>query len=170
MSDAMLTDMFKDFVTTESGRLNWAFAPYVDQCYRYQFAAASKEYPEYDHAEYERLSDLFKAALLCFTNGDQQFADAFYHFFLDSGENVMWYTRKLRAGKETRNDFCYDAGTITHDEWYNSLPVVVEWPDIDPMGQGCTYTDRYSDLATARQAIADAIDNGHKPGRIIQGA
>ena len=141
-----------------------ALLPYVDHNRALMFATNCAE--PYDHDLYARYENMTKAALLLFTNGDQPFADAFMYFLIDSGENMEWLLRKLRAGEETRNDFCYSAHTITHDEWYAGFPVAVELTH-----NGVTSVDRYQTRQEAQQDIdaqAAQGSNGHV-GRFVEG-
>lgn len=148
-------DLFKDFVT---GRINYAIASYVDQCYTYMHAANAKE--PYNHAEYTRFEHMLKAALLLLTNGDEPFAEAFFHFLIEDGGSVMALTARMRNGMETRNDFCYNAHTMLHEDWYAALPFAVEWSGLDSLGQPYTDTERFSTAQEASDAIKALADNG----------
>lgn len=45
----------------------------------------------YNHDEYERCSQVLKAALLVFANGDTRYANALWNCLIDSGEEILWY-------------------------------------------------------------------------------
>lgn len=48
----------------------------------------------YVHAEYYRHERLLKAALMLWTDGDAPYAEALFDAYVDSNEDLEWYTRR----------------------------------------------------------------------------
>jgi hypothetical protein len=64
--------------------------PMVDAAYQEMMAVNAQE--PYTHEEYERTSRVFGAALLLYTQGDEEYALALRLAFYDSGESLEYYT------------------------------------------------------------------------------
>lgn len=118
--------------------------PMIDAAYGAMMVANATE--PYDHAEYERWDRVLKGLLIAFTEGDQEWADAFRWFFTDSGETMSWY---LSQG--SRDQDVYDAGTYdktNEEELEKSLGV--HWSQLEE------YADDQVDPDTVHDALVDA--------------
>ena len=101
------------------GTVSRAMEAVVDQCYRNMMDANATE--PYVHADYDRWDKMLNAALVLLTNGDMPYAEALRWHFLDSGEDIRWYLER-----SDRNATCYDASTISQENYEAALRWAVE--------------------------------------------
>lgn len=130
-----------------AGAINRAMVAVVDQCYADVMAANGAS--PYVHEEYDRCDRVLCAALMLLTNGDKPYADALRYWLTDSGENINHYLTKW-----SRNSTCYDAGTMSREDYEATLRWAVKCEE-----RGETWTEAFDTREEAETRAAELVAN-----------